>query len=239
MDTTRGVQCMLMKLHDFSENDFSAVEFKNNSHPRIKIEPMYFKLGFSPTPKIYGREAVLNGLVNALALLPIQYGFLIWDVYRPRDVQGKLFKWLQEEFRTKYPHFSEEDIYKETLNYISLPSKIGDEYCSPHLSGGAIDLTLLDMNTGKEVDMGTLFDDFSERAHCNYFDLKEKLSPEESKIKESRSLLHSVMRDVGFTSYDYEWWHFDLGNSFWADQLQKPAVFGPLFGDLEWPKDCY
>jgi D-alanyl-D-alanine dipeptidase len=43
------------------------------------------------------------------------------------------------------------------------------------------------------------------------------------------------MEKTGFTSYEYEWWHYDFGNIFWEKATGQPAIFGPLFGDLEWP----
>lgn len=226
-----------MTVTDFSKNDFEPVQFLNDEHPRIKIDPMYFKLGFSPFSQIYGRKAVLIKLIQALDFIPEHYGFLIWDVYRPRAVQGKLFNWMREEIQSKYPHLSYEENYTETTKYMSAPSKIGDDYCPPHLSGGAIDLTLFDRTNDKVLDMGTVFDDCTTRAHSDYFDGKIDLLPEELKIKESRALLKAAMEKVGFTAYQYEWWHFDLGNIFWSRIVQKPAVFGPLFGNNEGPNE--
>ena len=43
------------------------------------------------------------------------------------------------------------------------------------------------------------------------------------------------MEACGFTSYEYEWWHFDFGNVFWSCEVKRPVIFGPLFGDEEWP----
>ena len=106
----------------------------------------------------------------------------------------------------------------------------------PHLSGGAVDLTLYEILGGKEVEMGTLFDDCTERAHSDYFNIKNQLSPIEEEIKEKRQLLREVMENVGFTSYQYEWWHYDIGNIFWSRIVNQSAVFGPLFGNEEWPK---
>jgi D-alanyl-D-alanine dipeptidase len=224
-----------MILTEFSNQDFEVVEFQNNKHSRIKIEPMYFKLGFSPFPQIFGRNLVLNKLIQALHFIPEHYGFLVWDVYRPREVQGKLFNWMREEIRRKYPHLTEEENYTQSQKYMSAPSQIGDAYCPPHLSGGAIDLTLYDITNNNELDMGTVFDDCSTKAHSNYFDLKIDLLPEEINIKKSRTILRTAMEKVGFTVYQYEWWHFDIGNIFWSHQVQKPPFFGPLFGDNEWP----
>jgi D-alanyl-D-alanine dipeptidase len=221
--------------HEFSRQDYTVVEFNNQNHPRIQVCPRYFELGFSPVPQIWGRYAVLARLLRTLNFLPLEYGLLIWDVYRSRAVQAKLFAWMRDEIRNKFPQLTEQENYQETLKYVALPCKVGDSYCSPHLSGGAIDLTLLELKSGKELDMGTPFDDCTERAHKDYFNLQNELTSAEKEIKERRNLLSLAMNKAGFTSYHYEWWHFDLGNLPWGRVLSKAAVFGPLFGDDEWP----
>ncbi|WP_131777699.1 M15 family metallopeptidase [Legionella fairfieldensis] len=226
-----------MTIRKFSKNDYEIVEFHNNINERIQVYPMYFKLGFSSIAQVFGRAIVLKSLLQALKFLPQDYGFLIWDVYRPRSVQKTLFNWVREEIRLKLPALSEEENYEETKKYISPPSRVGEDYCPPHLSGGAIDLTLFEMTTNKELDMGTPFDESSERAHSNYFNLKTRLSAQEKHFKYRRNLLHTTMNHAGFTSYQYEWWHFDIGNLFWSRAVKQPAVFGPLFGDKEWPDD--
>lgn len=220
---------------DFSKKDYEVVEFTNQLHPRIQVRAMYFELGFSVHPFIFGRHAVLDGLLQALDYLPDNYGFLIWDIYRPRKVQQKIYQWMSGEIRKKFPDLSEEEHHAEVLKYVAAPSTIGESYCSPHISGGAIDLTLYDVNSGNELDMGTPFDDCTERAHSRYFDRYTQLSSEESAIKEHRDCLRRAMENVGFTAYQYEWWHFDMGTIFWANALECSTVFGPLFGDDEWP----
>lgn len=222
------------ELKIFSPSDLEPVEFNNNINSRIKIRPMYFELGFSSSPQIFGRRVVLDGLVNALNFLPNEYGFLIWDIYRPRQVQEKLFNWMREEIRKKNPTLSDQENYEETRKYMSPPSKIGEAYCPPHLSGGAVDLTLFEISNGNEVDMGTPFDDCTEQAHSHYFDSKPGLTPEEQKIKTHRDILRDCMKKGGMVSYQYEWWHFDIGNIFWSRVTGQPAAFGPLFGDREW-----
>jgi D-alanyl-D-alanine dipeptidase len=222
----------------FLSKEYEAVEFSSdNTNERIKTLPMYFNLGFSPSPLIYGRYAVLSRLHQALSLLPEQYGFLIWDVYRPRAVQAKLFNWMRDEIRKKSPQLTDAENYSEATKYMSAPSKVGDAYCPPHLSGGAIDLTLFDMADGKPLDMGTEFDDCSERAGSDYFSDKLNLCRDEEKIKQCRKILRHSMEAVGFTSYQYEWWHFDIGNIFWSRKMNCQPIFGPLFGDDEMPKE--
>ena len=224
---------------NFSEIEYEAVEFTNHIHPRLKVSPMYFELGFSSSPLIYGRNAVLHRLFKVISLLPKDYGILIWDVYRPRAVQAKLFNLMVDEVRKNFPYLTEEEQYIEVTKYISPPAKIGEEYCSPHLSGGAIDLTIYSVSTGEALNMGTDFDDFSDRAHRDYFTNKAGLSIDDEAIKERRKILCESMEAVGFTSYLHEWWHFDIGTIFWSKEVNRPAVFGPLFGDEELPQTLF
>ena len=150
-------------------------------------------------------------------------------------VQAKLFDWMKGEIRKRTPNLTEQENYIEATKYMSAPSKIGDQYCPPHLSGGAIDLTLYHISNDNPVEMGTQFDDCTERANSDYFNERFDLSMDEKKIQESRKILRNAMEAVGFTSYQYEWWHFDIGNIFWSKKVNCPAVFGPLFGDEELP----
>lgn len=219
----------------FLEPEYEIVEFTNHIHSRIKVSPMYFELGYSSSPLIFGRYAVLHRLYKVITLLPENYGILIWDVYRPRAVQAKLFDWMKEEIRKNSPYLTEQENYIEATKYMSAPSKIGDEYCPPHLSGGAIDLTLYNISNGTALDMGTQFDDCTERASSDYFNERTNLSIDEKKIKEQRKILRDAMEAVGFTSYQHEWWHFDIGNIFWSKKVGCPEVFGPLFGNEELP----
>lgn len=219
----------------FTANDIASVEFHNDIHPRLKIRSVYYELGYSPNPEIYGRNIVLIRLLEMLENLPSQYGILVLDVYRPRAVQGVLFDVIRNEVRKIKPHLTEEENYIETRKYVSLPSVVGDPYCAPHLSGGAIDLTLIDSNTFEECNMGAPFDDPSEISNRNYYEIKSSLTDEEKEIKARRDLLQHHMEAVGFTSYEYEWWHFDIGNVFWSKKTGSPEAFGPLFGDNEWP----
>ena len=83
--------------------------------------------------------------------------------------------------------------------------------------------------------MGAPFDDPEDISHRNYYAKKSTLTQEEHAIKARRDLLQNCMESVGFTSYEYEWWHFDIGNVFWSKITGLPEAFGPLFADNEWP----
>ena len=236
MSTFHGEKIMEeIKKHGITINDHQVVSFNNIKNTRIKIKPMYFDLGFSSSSAIFGRVAVYRRLLIVLSILPENYGIVVWDVYRPREVQGRLFEWMSNEIKKNKPFLSDVENYNETLKYMSAPSKRGDKYCTPHLSGGAIDLTFFDVGSGLELDMGTIFDDCTEVAGRDFFSKKEGLSESEIIIKHRRNLLRNSMEHVGFTSYVHEWWHFDIGDIFWGRELELEPVFGPLFGNEEWP----
>ena len=81
---------------------------------------------------------------------------------------------------------------------------------SSHSRGSAIDLTLLDMKTGKDLDMGSPFDLFSEESHPDYHGITEEQYG-------NRMLLQRVMVRNGFRPIDCEWWHFSLQNEPYPD----------------------
>ena len=81
---------------------------------------------------------------------------------------------------------------------------------SSHSRGSAVDLTLLDMSTGKEVDMGSPFDFFSEVSHPD-----SRLVTEEQ--CRNRLFLQDTMVRNGFRPIDCEWWHFSLKDEPYPD----------------------
>ena len=76
---------------------------------------------------------------------------------------------------------------------------------SGHNRGIAADLTIIDLKTGKELDMGTGFDNFTDSAHHVFKNLPEQ-------VLNNRHLLKSTMEKYGFKAFDTEWWHY-----FWVD----------------------
>ncbi len=81
---------------------------------------------------------------------------------------------------------------------------------SSHSRGSTVDLTLLDMRTGKEIDMGNLFDLFSELSHPDCRDVTEEQYA-------NRMMLQQVMVRNGFMPIDCEWRHFTLENEPYPD----------------------
>jgi zinc D-Ala-D-Ala dipeptidase len=117
-------------------------------------------------------------------LKPLGYGLLIFDGYRPWSVT-KIF-W--------------DVTSKENKKFVADPKK-----GSRHNRGCAVDLSLYDLATGKEVQMPGVYDETSERSYPDY-----KGGTEEQ--RKMRDLLRSKMEANGFTVYEVEWWHFDFNN---------------------------
>ncbi|MBI3930173.1 MAG: M15 family metallopeptidase [Armatimonadetes bacterium] len=109
------------------------------------------------------------------------YGLVVFDGYRPWSVTKLMWDRTPPEKR----------------QYVADPAK-----GSRHNRGCAVDLSLVDLETGKPVAMPSEYDDFSEKAHPDYAG-----GTEES--RKLRDLLRREMERQGFTVYPYEWWHFD------------------------------
>lgn len=109
-------------------------------------------------------------------------GLKIYDGYRPLAVQKRVWALVPDE------------------RYVADPKK-----GSRHNRGAAVDLTLVNLETGKELTMPTGFDDFSERAHRDYDRLPQP-------VLENRRKLQESMEARGFIGMPTEWWHFDDTN---------------------------
>ncbi len=199
----------------------------NQFHPRIKVDPQYYRLGLQGTSEtLYARKSVAKRLVQATEMLPVGFNLLVWDPYRSVETQKDLYDRQYTLVQDQHPDWNPDQLSIETQRYVSLPSTILAKP-SPHLTGGAIDLTICD-NSGILLDMGTEFDYFGPEATTDYF--AQATDSKGQSINNNRLLLLQTMALAGFTNYWEEWWHFDYGNQFWAKIGNHPcAIFGPAF----------
>lgn len=110
-------------------------------------------------------------------------GLKIFDAYRPYAVTVKFWELVKDE------------------RYVANPAK-----GSGHNRGVSVDLTMINLKTGREVDMGTGFDNFTDTAHHSFTQLPED-------VLQNRILLKSLMEKYGFRSLETEWWHYSLPES--------------------------
>ncbi len=133
------------------------------------------------------------------------YRLKVFDAYRPAGAVKHFVLWGIEDTDIRMKPYFYPDLVKQELfmkGYIATKSS--------HSRGSTVDLTLLDMKTGKEVDMGSPFDFFSEVSHPDYRGItKEQYN--------NRMLLRNAMIRNGFDPIDCEWWHFTLKNEPFPD----------------------
>lgn len=120
---------------------------------------------------------------------------VVWDAYRPLSVSRALWRATPESQK----------------HYVADPN-IG----SNHNRGCAADLTLLDMQSGQQVDMPSSFDDFSERASPDFDDTDKQRAG-------YRDLLKGLMEANGFIVNKHEWWHYD-----WQQWTDYPILDIPI-----------
>ena len=126
------------------------------------------------------------------------YRLKIFDAYRPQRAVWHFMRWAKDvgDVRMKahfYPNLDKSVLFAQ--GYIA--EKSG------HSRGSTVDLTLFDMGTGKEVDMGGTFDWFGIESHPDYKGITEKQFA-------NRMLLREIMVKHGFKPLVEEWWHFTL-----------------------------
>ncbi|MEQ6353897.1 M15 family metallopeptidase [Lysinibacillus sp. M3] len=163
-------------------------------------------------------------MIKALLLLPENFSLILYDGYRPFQVQQFLFKSFSKQIAQLYPHFTEQEVVSETRKYVAFPSKDHAQF-APHLTGGAIDLTLGDLE-GNALNLGSAFDEISGKSATRYF---EQQPEEDWEACVHRRLLYNCMTMVGFTNYSEEWWHYDFNNVSWARRVgAQEASYGAV-----------
>ena len=133
------------------------------------------------------------------------YRLQVFDAYRPATAVRHFVLWGIEDLDLRmkpyfYPDLEKQELFKQ--GYIASQSS--------HSRGSAVDLTLLDIATGREVDMGSPFDLFSEISHPDSKQVTEEQHA-------NRMFLQRAMTRNGFKPIDCEWWHFSLADEPYPD----------------------
>lgn len=187
---------------------------------RVRSDPRYHALGLpGASPSCRLREGVAVALDRAAASLPDGLALLVWDGYRSTETQYALFEGYLAELAATHPDWPADALHAEASRYVTPPSR-SPRCPAPHLTGGAVDLTLVDADGGP-LDLGTEFDAFVPEAGAL------ALESSEGDARANRRVLFWAMHEAGFTAYVEEWWHFDLGDQFWGLATGRPARYGP------------
>ncbi len=140
-------------------------------------------------PPVARALAAAQGELEARGL-----GLKLFDCYRPQPYQQRLWDVMPD------------------ARYVANPAK-----GSLHSRGAAADLTLINLDTGVELDMGTPYDFFGEAAYTTTTDLPPN-------VLQNRAILQDVMQRHGFAAIRTEWWHFNF--------------MGPRHPLSEWVWEC-
>lgn len=187
---------------------------------RLKSSPIYFDQNIPNAIDIcVARTSVIEKLQQASELLPQHLGIVVLDAWRSREVQQGVQDDIRETIKRDYAHLSDTEQEQLLLDFVA---PVNPDFISPHLTGGAVDITLFNLDTNEWVDMGSAFDEPTERSHTHFYEN----FPDQDACH-NRRLLYSVMSKVGFSNLPTEWWHFDYGNALWALYNKKDhAIYG-------------
>jgi len=160
----------------------------------------------------YNAEKILMTLEAALALAAIQIelgerglGLKVFDAYRPQQAVDDFACWAEDinDTSTKaeyYPNIAKQDLF--SLGYIAAQSG--------HSRGSTVDLTLVELITGDELDMGAPWDLFDPISWPTSLEVS---LPQ----KTNREILREIMLRYGFNPLREEWWHFTLDDEPFPD----------------------
>ena len=204
------VSCGNKKAHDGSENFVAITDIV----PDAILEIRYFSTynfvgtridGYEQPVALLTKQAADSLKVASDELRKHGYRLKIWDSYRPQRAVNHFIRWAEDLNDTAMKHIFYPMVDKSLLfeqNYIMARSG--------HSRGSTVDLTLVDEQTGKELDMGSPFDWFGNESHPDYMDLT-------STQLANRLVLRHAMLSHGFKPIDSEWWHFTLADEPFPD----------------------
>ena len=139
-------------------------------------------------------------------VIKLGYRLKIYDAYRPQMAVDHFVRWAADFDDTRMKSYFYPNLEKNVL----FPQEYICEK-SGHTRGSTLDLTLFDMATEKELDMGGTFDWFGPESHPDY---TEGITKQQF---QNRMILRDAMMRHGFKPFNTEWWHFTLENEPFPD----------------------
>ncbi len=182
--------------------------------PNIKLDMRYYSNdNFMGTPVDgYNKPVALftGEAASVLKMVQVELekdglGLKVFDSYRPQKAVNHFIRWatmLGDTLTKKkyYPDVRKTDLFE--LGYIAERSG--------HTRGSTLDLTIVSLDSGMELDMGAPWDFFGEISNHG-----TKLVNKQQQA--NRDILLKVMKKFGFRPYQNEWWHYTLENEPYPD----------------------
>jgi D-alanyl-D-alanine dipeptidase len=164
------------------------------------------------------RAGARERLLRAQRLLPDGLRFLVVEGYRPPGLQSRYFEQYAATLRRAHPEAPPRRIRELASAYISPPE------VAPHVSGGAVDLTLCGAD-GRELELGTEVNATPEESEGACRTEAPGLTEE---ARANRAVLGRALSSAGFVNYPTEWWHWSYGDRYWALSTRAASArYGP------------
>lgn len=199
---------------------------------QLILDRTYYRLKLAGSTELtYTRAAVFNRIQALVRMVKPHFGVLVFDAFRSTQCQISLFEYVATEVQLRNPEFTRDQVFQETQKYVVHPEVKSKFSIAPHNSGGAIDLGL--HQNGIPVDFGSNFDDPTQISSTAFFerDFDPSLGFSHERwmqIRLNRRILFHSMISLGFTNYQDEWWHYDLGDCMWSQEFSLPWVFDSM-----------
>lgn len=187
------------------------------------LEPVQYRKRYTNTPQLLLRKTA------ALRLQDVQHNrldakglrFKIYDAWRPRDIQNKVYAACWNTLSTEHPEWDKKALDRAAADFVI--NGHDAVFVPPHSTGGAVDITLIRADTEEELDMGTRYCEWTNgRVLC-------PTDGADAEICDNLRELTIAMLEAGFVQDPEQWWHFDYGNQKWAYQTETGvAVYGEL-----------
>ena len=197
-----------------AEEDSSDFVLITDVIPDVILEIRYYGTYNFVGSRIDGYHAPVAWLTRQAAdslkavsddVIRLGYRLKIYDAYRPQCAVDHFVRWAADVADTTMRRYFYPDVDKSRLFELEyIMAKSG------HTRGSTVDLTLFDMNTEKEADMGGTFDWFGQESHPDYRGITDEQFA-------NRMILRDAMLRHGFKPLDSEWWHFTLKDEPYPD----------------------
>ena len=183
--------------------------------PRVRFAEHHVAFRYHPARA--ARQGLVQRLERAADSLPKGLSLLIVEGWRDPHIQKRMWLAAYDRFRREQPDWTEARLKRHT-NRFSAPLDI--RVPAPHLTGGAVDLHLLDQR-GQPLDLTSPYDAFDQRAAR--FDLPVLSAA----ARRNRAMLKEILESVDITNYPLEFWHWSFGDPGWAYRGgHSHAVYG-------------
>lgn len=215
--------------HAEDQDELDAVPIEECGEPLVDFLEFCPQLIFAPEHPVFEfprvhmvRLSVAKMLKDAARRVPAGLRLQIVEGYRPLAVQREHFKHSLEEAKKRFPDADEAKLLLEAGRYSAPPDAPTPP---PHLTGGAVDLELID-GSGARLDFISPYEMFDMR-HA-----KMNASGLSAEAEDNRALLREILEPTGLTNYADEWWHWSYGDNGWALRVGANAA---IYDRIELP----